>query len=897
MLSQANGCFVFIESNTTGTGELFIKEVIREGLEVIFLTQNPNKYTFLKDYLIHPVIINTDDKNQIMRYLNRLNNIKAVFSSSDFFIGMASQIAQELKLIHNNPTAVDLCRNKDIFYEKLQAMEVTVPRSVRITSIQEASDAFKQFKGPVIIKPSTGSGSMGVKLCTNIVEVEYHVRYLLDQNKSNYVFKSTSLVMQEFIDGIEYSVETLTERGIHKIIGITKKHLGTPPHFIEIGHDFPAICSITEKERIEELVINVLNVIEYTNGAAHTELRLSNSKGYIIEINPRLAGGMIPMLIKAASNIDLIKELINLFLGRKLKLYRPQNQYASIRFLVANSRGKIKQLKAPQHYPSNLYDFKFMKDVDQYVEICGDFRDRLGYIITVDSSLEQSALASENFLKDITVTIEQDEKTASSVIGDTGLLKDSLKSEALCILNNKLTQEQKLRDFYFYASIDEAHLLMLNACSIISNEDLIVILREIYRLKIEAFSSLINEEVIRGTYLLYENALISKLGIDIAGSIHKGRSRNDIQETIFRLLLRENFLKLYEAIWKLRSQILILSRNTLSLAFPIYSQYQTALPGTFAHYCLAIDACLSRDQRCFQDLYRFINISPLGSGAGAGTSFAIDPRLTAKLLGFDNFARNSLDAIASKDLILRYLSLINILGSTVSRLVEDLQLWSTNEFSLITFPDNLMGGSSMMPQKRNPYILEDIKSKIAEGIGCLVASFSSINKIPFGNSYEGKTVLLNAFNSNSDFILDAINLTGIMMNGIIFIPESIERSLRENLTVSTYAAEILSRNNNCSYKEAHHLIGEKIYEAKQYNRNAFIDICNLLSEKRHSIDINPIHWAHANEFGNGPGKCSSEYALDESINHLHEDSFWYHQKRELILKSIKFKDDQLKRFI
>lgn len=892
MLLNNRKHLVFIESNTTGTGELFLRNAINNNFEVLFFTNNPEKYTFLKEYLVHPIIIDTQDECAIINYLSSIQNIQAILSTSEFFIEICALVAKQLNLIHNNPIAIELCRNKDMFYERLHKLNHHLPFSMKVKSPDEAVAALKHFKERVIVKPCNGSGSIGVKLCSSTAEVSNHIKNLLDENQYIVDKKPLSFLIQEFINGDEYSIETFSQNGLHTVIGITKKHLGPLPYFIESGHDFPALCSQEVNHLLRHSVMEALDAVQFTNGPAHTEVRIVDDKAYIIEINPRLAGGMIPILIQAATNIDLIQETINFFTGKEIHLTSSKSHYASIRFLIANSSGVIKKIKTPSSAHVGVYHFKMIKNEENVIDIKGDFRDRLGYVITVDPSPEKSKKFSEEFLKEIEVIIESKNNTEIFDFKDTGILKDTCHPEALKIIHRDAHDNQKISDFHSYAIIDEVHILMLVDCKIMKLQDAQKILQAIRQLKSAGFNSLLERKAPRGTYLLYENELISQLGLKVAGSIQKGRSRNDLQETIVHISMRNNLLNVYYSLWRLRSRIITLSQETARVAFPIYSQYQTALPGTFSHYLLGIEEALSRDQIFLQDLFKFINVSPLGAGAGGGTSFPIDPTITAKFLGFYSYSKNSLDAIASKDLALRYISMLNITGSTLSRLVEDLQLWSTDEYKFIFFPDNLVGGSSMMPQKRNPYLLEEIKAKLSEALGCLMSSFISVNTTPFGNSYETKTVLSITIKKTNDLLIDAMDLTRIILEGIQLAPQNILKSLKENLTFATLAAEMLSLNL-FSYKEAHKKVGETIYQAKEKNSDAFASIVKLLSDNGLSISSEPIEWAFMNDYGCGAGRLSTNVSLINSIERLHSHSHWWHEKQDSLRSAENLKDERI----
>lgn len=214
------GTFVFIESNTTGSGHIFLRKVLDLGMSVIFLTSNPSKYPFLQLELVQPVIIDTSDYAKVADFLSAQVNVKAIFSSSDFFIYTAGSISKSMELPHNNLEAISICRNKFQLYKKLESANLSVPKSYFVNSSSQAEEILKKTNYPVIIKPVSGSGSNHVKFCSNFNEASKHIKLLL----------SDGAIVQAFIDGNEYSIETMTKDGKHTIIGITKKYLGPLPY-------------------------------------------------------------------------------------------------------------------------------------------------------------------------------------------------------------------------------------------------------------------------------------------------------------------------------------------------------------------------------------------------------------------------------------------------------------------------------------------------------------------------------------------------------------------------------------------------------------------------------------------------------------------------------------------
>lgn len=890
-LNQKN--IVFIESNTTGTGRKFLLAAKDHGLTPIFITSNPDKYNFLKEELIQPVVLNTDSTEDMYQYLKNINNLQAIFSTSEYYIGLASRLAKDFGLLSNSSEAINLCRNKYLLAKKLKKHNINCPETIKIDSADEINSIKNNLCFPVVVKPAKGSGSVGVKLCFNKQEVFEQAKLLFNDQS----LKSDYVVIQEYIAGEEYSVETLSSDKKINIIGITKKYLGDPPFFLEVGHDFPAQLSKEMSRKVEELIFNSLNKLELLFGPAHTEIKIKNDIPYIIEINPRLAGGMIPEIIKQAIGIDLITQTINLLIGDTVDLNKKHQKFSAIRFVTPKNNGTIKSIKLNNDDINHqLVDFKFNKNINDVVTLHGDFRDRLGYIIVKADTLPACQELANRSIRSVLLEISPKEITKDQNI-NTGRLKDVLLPEIQEIINKDNVIDDIITELETLSDIDEAHIIMLFITNNLDSEKAKLLLQEITNLKAGNFDSIKHNNAPRGTYLLYENYLIQKLGMDVAGDIHIARSRNDINAAKFKLNLRKQFIEIYQRVWQLRSTLVNLSKLHLKTSMPIYSQYQTALPGTLGHYLLGIEAGLTREQSALQFIYTDLEVSPLGAGAGGGTSFAINPEITAKLLGFSSCASNSLDAVASRDPSLRFLSILCSCSMLLSRFVEDLQLWSTNEFKLIEFPDYLCGGSSMMPQKKNPYLLEKIKGMLLSMPANYTTCLLTMYKVPFGNSYEISWESLKPISKAHDEFTMIISLLSIIIKNINIKDLNVKKNQLDNLTTATYITDLLVRNKYYSFREAHHKIGSIIRDALDSGidpNSAIYAFCDPIVNK---LDLDPLNVALEVEYGGGPGFNSISKQYYQAIDRLNEDGIWLNNKKIKLSNSYLYRKNKIKEII
>lgn len=392
MISPAK--FIFIESNTSGTGELLIYKAREKNLAPVFITSDPKKYAFLPIENLNIMVLDTDDRDLLLNTILQIENVLGIYSSSDYFIEMASWLSEMLKLSGTNLQTVKMCRNKNIFYKKI-AGKFDTPKTECFSA--KSVDAMNiELSFPVVIKPNNASGSVGVKLCQNVEGAKKHIQFL--HHNSN-----TEVLIQEYIDGEELSVEVCSFGDRNYILGITKKYLGDHPYFIEIGHDFPAVLSKEDEKNIRETVGKLLSFLNFDFGFCHIELKINKGKIVIIEINPRLAGGMIPILIQKATGLDVLDLLLDIYVKKSALINILYHRFASIRHIIGNKSGRIKILT----YHGPLVDeVKFVKKAGEDFILHGDFRDRLACVIFSEKNADICKKKVNDAIKCFSINIE-----------------------------------------------------------------------------------------------------------------------------------------------------------------------------------------------------------------------------------------------------------------------------------------------------------------------------------------------------------------------------------------------------------------------------------------------------------------------------------------------------------
>jgi argininosuccinate lyase len=275
----------------------------------------------------------------------------------------------------------------------------------------------------------------------------------------------------------------------------------------------------------------------------------------------------------------------------------------------------------------------------------------------------------------------------------------------------------------------QAHTIMLLENKILTKNDAKKILSSLENLKNEKFDLSSGAEDI---HELVESLVIKKAGMASGGKMHTARSRNDQVVLDIRMKIRDDINIICNCLLDTIESLVSVSKNHQKTIMPFYTHLQQAQAGLFSHYLLAQADVLSRDFQRLFDTFQRINQSPLGAGPVGGTSITIDRHSTAKMLGFDDVVENSLDATSARDFVAEYVAMISILMTNLSRISEDFIIWSTSEFSFIELSDEFTSPSSVMPQKKNPDILELTRGKTAEIIGNLTAILSTVKGLASG---------------------------------------------------------------------------------------------------------------------------------------------------------------------
>jgi argininosuccinate lyase len=361
-----------------------------------------------------------------------------------------------------------------------------------------------------------------------------------------------------------------------------------------------------------------------------------------------------------------------------------------------------------------------------------------------------------------------------------------------------------------------AHAGMLAATGIITDNDakviqegLLTVLSEIETGEFPFSTAL--EDI----HMNVEARLTALIG-EPAGRLHTARSRNDQVAVDFRLWVREQCDAVDAALGGLMKALVGQAEAGADWVMPGFTHLQVAQPVTWGHHMLAYVEMIGRDRSRFADARARMNFSPLGAAALAGTSFPIDREMTAKALGFDGPMANSLDAVADRDFALEFLSSASICAMHLSRLAEELVIWSSAQFRFVTMSDKWSTGSSIMPQKRNPDAAELLRAKIGRIFGANVALMMVMKGLPLTYSKDMQEDKEQVFDAADNFMLALAAMTG-MVTDMTANVENLEVAAATGFSTATDLADWLVRTLNMPFREAHHVTGSLVALAEAEN--------------------------------------------------------------------------------
>ena len=361
-----------------------------------------------------------------------------------------------------------------------------------------------------------------------------------------------------------------------------------------------------------------------------------------------------------------------------------------------------------------------------------------------------------------------------------------------------------------------AHAQMLGKCGIIPEEDAVLICKTLNEILADIEKGLIEFETdAEDIHMNVEKILISRIG-DTGKRLHTGRSRNDQVALDIRMYLKHEITEIKQMLSELLHALTVIAESNLNTILPGYTHLQRAQPITLAHHMMAYFQMFRRDVERLQDCYKRTNIMPLGSGALAGTTYPLDRHMVAHKLGFDAITENSLDGVSDRDFVIELASCLSITMMHLSRLCEELVLWSSGEFSFIEMDDAYSTGSSIMPQKKNPDVAELVRGKTGRVYGSLMSLLTVMKALPLAynkDMQEDKEAIFDAVDTVKMCLPVFTKMTATMK----FRKENMYKAAQGGFTNATDVADYLVKKG-IPFRNAHEIIGKMVLYCIQNNK-------------------------------------------------------------------------------
>ncbi|TDB49048.1 MULTISPECIES: ATP-grasp domain-containing protein [Photorhabdus] len=395
-----------IEKNPSGS--IGLKKAKELGAYIIFIGSR-KYYNKVSDndllYIDEFFEADTNDDELVLNmaeHINAKKKIQGVITFMEFYVPLAAKVAETLGLKGITYENALKARNKHLMRESFRQKNVPIPKYALISNVDSAKIEAAKIGYPNIIKPINMAGSRGVLRNDNVIELERNFREVCEITPPFGVKKSSLFLIEEYLEGQEYSIESISFNGVVNIITITKKYVSNNGYFVELGHTLPANLPLQQKIEIEKMVTQALLALGIYNGGGHTEVKVTSDGVKVIEVGARLGGDHIPELVEMATGIDMWKAVIQISLDISPDLSKKFNKYAAISYITVPS-GIVKKI----NYTKN--DFvHFDVNVGEHIESLKNSSQRLGYAIACGVTAEQAEFESHHLKESVIIEIESE---------------------------------------------------------------------------------------------------------------------------------------------------------------------------------------------------------------------------------------------------------------------------------------------------------------------------------------------------------------------------------------------------------------------------------------------------------------------------------------------------------
>jgi argininosuccinate lyase len=423
--------------------------------------------------------------------------------------------------------------------------------------------------------------------------------------------------------------------------------------------------------------------------------------------------------------------------------------------------------------------------------------------------------------------------------------------------------------------INKAHAIMLMEQKIIKPRDVSKLMQALTaKLELKMDSS--SEDV----HMAVEEAVLQQVGPEVGGNMHVAKSRNDQVATAIRMELRKQLIITMSYLVTLQQALAETAEKHVETLILEYTHLQPAQPVTFAHYLLSRFDALDRDLQRLQSAYTRVNLSPMGAGALATTSFPISRERVAELLGFDGLVENSIDAVGSRDFILETIGALTLTAVNLSQIAEDLVLWSSPGFGNVELPDEFTSTSSMMPQKKNPEVPEVIRARASHVLGDFVAAVAAMKGMPSTYNLDFQEVTPKLWEA-VESVCSSLKILAELIPNLKMQPEVSGKGL-ESFVSATELANMLVRKYHVPFRSAHKIVGalvKTLMESKKAFKDATPELLQKMAKDTVNIalavkaediaeSVDPKRIVESHNVKGGPAPATVKKALAARKKHM-----------------------------
>ena len=454
---------------------------------------------------------------------------------------------------------------------------------------------------------------------------------------------------------------------------------------------------------------------------------------------------------------------------------------------------------------------------------------------------------------------------------------------------------QDAKTYYYEPMLaaNRAHAVMLFRCGIITRDNAAALLNALAQVDAAGIDELAYRSGVEDLFFAVENRLIELAGAEFGGNLQLARSRNDLGYALTRLALRPPLLETADDLLSLRESLLAFAREHLETLMPGYTHTQPAQPTTMAHYIAGVLACLQRDSARLRFAYATNNQSPLGAAALTGTAFPIDRQLSARLLGFDEIQLSTYDSIGASDNMTDVAGALSTLGVNLSRFSKDMLFWATQESGAIRIDESFLQISSIMPQKRNPVVLEHLRARISRMMAQAHGITLQCHNIPFGDTQDIEDEIIPLLFGLLESAKAILRLYGAVVDTLGVNVEHLRQRAIAGFTTVTELADTLVREAGLPFRQAHSLASALVRHAQAQDlaptdlsadslRQVALDTLGRqveLSDEAFDRALDPRAFVDARDLPGGAAPSATAAVLDAQERVIGEDRAWLESTR------------------